>query len=547
MDQMLKIRDLLGKGEIYALPEEVCLMRAEECAQDDFAAVKGALLAAGGSIWDEWSEYGSSFAVCKAFGRSWNLSWHERTKALRVVSDKEENLAPRTAQEGPVSPLITQGRLLYYAYDCGMLYTIRLSDGRFVVIDGGMGEYEEPEHFLDLLNAQNTRPGVPEIAAWFITHAHNDHFMLLLKVCDRFYDRLKIDALVYNWAAPERIFRGSDLTEFNRVVAEHPDIKRIRPHTGQRFVYPGAEFKVLYTHEDRCPDFLNNFNDTSTVMRMESCGRRVMWTGDAMRETADLLCAEYPKEALKSEFLQVCHHGYSGGSDEFYRAVDAETLIWPCPDFWYYTQSALECNRYLSESPNIKAMFMSGREETTIDLTKPVVPSDPYANYAAPKPGDVLLDEDFSGGNLYDVAWTAVTGGRTNYKSADLALVEGGCRMTASEDRFSVCEVMQPGMLKDAPSFRVRLQGRAETIGTAALFWNHSAPWEYSDDEALDLGLVPGTAFDVELTVDGESGTAVYTNGELVREIRFTPASRKGLYLILKDSEIVLGRITVVR
>lgn len=539
-----KMNGILGKGDIYPLLEGACMLRAENCCAADVEAVKKAI---GGETWDEWTEAGSQFGTYIAGDRSYHLSFHGRTGEMRIVEDGAGNVGPVEAQEGPLSPLVTQGRLLYYAYDCGMLYVIRLSDGRFVVIDGGMAEYEEAEHFLDILRSQSAAGEKIRIAAWFITHAHDDHFRLFLAACERFAGEMEIETVIYNWASPERYVRSSDLTRFYKVIAENGQIRRITPHTGMRFVYPGVEFRVLYTHEDRCPDKLVNFNDTSTVMRMESMGRRVMWNGDCMRETADVLCRNYDKSVLKCEFLQVAHHGYSGGSDEYYRAVDAEVLLWPCPDFWYYTQGALECNRYLAESPNLRAMFMSGREETVIDMTKPVQPSDPYAKYRNVQPGGALLDEDFSTPTIYELCLTAITGGRTNYKSAALSLVGDGLHMAADEERYSVLELMQPGMMEHTPSYTLRLEGKADKVGTAALFWNYDTPWEYSEEQALDLHLEPGKEFAAELTANAETGEAVFKNGGFVQKLAYSPAQRRGIFLILKGSEIELTRAKIVR
>jgi len=538
-----KLNGILGKGDIYPLLEGACMLCAQDCSAEDFERVKNAI---GGDVYDQWSEAGSLFGTYISGGKSYHASFHSRTGEMRVVEDAAENVAPVQAEEGSLAPLMTQGRLLYYAYDCGMLYTVRLADGRFIVIDGGMAEYEEPQHFLEILHSQSAPGKKPRIAAWFITHAHDDHFRLFIAACERFQGEIEIESVVYNWASPERYVRSSDLTRFSAIIASNPQIRRITPHTGMRFVYPGAEFRVLYTHEDRCPDKLVNFNDTSTVMRMESLGRRVMWSGDCMWETAAVLCKNYDTSVLRSEFLQVAHHGYSGGSDAFYRAVDAEVLIWPCPDFWYYTQGSLECNRYLSESPNVKAMFMSGREETVIDLTKPVVPSDPYAKYKNLKPGDVLLDEDFSGPTIYELCKTAITGGRTNYKSASLSL-ENGLKMVSDEERYCVFELMQPGMMADAPGFTLRLEGSAEKVGTAALFWNYDTPWEYSEEQALELHLEAGSEFTIELVADEKVGEAVLTSGETVLKIPYTPAQRRGLFIILKGSVIKLTHAKVIR
>ena len=64
---------------------------------------------------------------------------------MRVVSQEKGVIPP--LEEGPVNaittPLLTQVRTAYVYCDCGMSYLLRLSDGRFIMIDGNAGEYEE--------------------------------------------------------------------------------------------------------------------------------------------------------------------------------------------------------------------------------------------------------------------------------------------------------------------------------------------------------------------------------------------------------------------
>lgn len=536
------LQKALNKGDIYPLLDDRYILRAANCQKTDFDL---ALCTLQGSLYDSWQEGSSHFALCTAGEHSFHLSFHEKTGDLHIVMDQKEHLPPLDFQQGSLSPLITQGRLLYYAYDCGMLYVIRLSDGQFVVIDGGMAEYEEPEHFLDILQAQNTKGAVPEIALWFITHAHDDHFTLLTNILTHHADQVKIGALVYNWAAPERIRYGSNLTAFNAALAAHPEIPVIAPHTGMRFACANAVFSVLYTHEDRCPDMIPNFNDTSTVMRMDADGKRVMWTGDMLWETADWMCQRYEESTLRCDFLQVAHHGYSGATDAFYRAVDARVLLWPCPDFWFYTQSILPCNQYLLESPHVKATFISGREETVIDLNAPVIPSNPYEKYQQAAPGDVLFDSDFTSLRIFDLGWAAITGGRTNYRSAALSLTADGLGMKALPDHYSVLEMMQPGMLP--ASFTLDMRIRLDQKGTSALFWNYETPWEYDENQALPLPLSENAWQDIRLQADCEKGEALFTAGDTTAVLPFTPANRKGLYLILKDAAVTLRSLRISR
>ena len=119
--------------------------------------------------------------------------------------------------------------------------------------------------------------------------------------------------------------------------------------------------------------------------------------------------------------------------------------------------------------------------------------------------------------------------------------------MVSDEERYCVFELMQPGMMVDAPGFTLLLEGSAEKVGTAALFWNYDTPWEYSEEQALELHLEAGSEFTIELVADEKAGEAVLTSGETVLKIPYTPAQRRGLFIILKGSVIKLTHAKVIR
>ena len=55
-------------------------------------------------------------------------------------------------------------------------FILRLSDGRFLVIDGGLNYEKNWKSIYEQLVAQNVRGGKPVIAAWILSHAHVDHY-----------------------------------------------------------------------------------------------------------------------------------------------------------------------------------------------------------------------------------------------------------------------------------------------------------------------------------------------------------------------------------
>ena len=487
-------------------------------------------------------------ALFRKDGVTYTLSYTAFERTCRLIRDPDTDLPEQKIAYPEVPVLVTQMRLLYCCADCGMAYLIRMGDGRFAVIDSGMGEHEEPEHLLELMQEQNVREGKPVIAVWFFTHPHIDHYNTFVNLMERHRDELVLESVAYNWPTGDMARGFSDLTRFDALMETLPDTKKIIPRDGWTFLFPGVHFHVLYTCEDLYPTPFANINDTSMVMRMDVENsvdysvRSVLWMGDASAAASDYLVKKYgnaERNVLECcELMQVGHHGYWGGSDALHRLVDAEVLLWPCPDFWYQVITKWDCNRYLVESEKVHTIYVAGQQEVVLNMNDPIAPIDPY-----PETGDVVYREDFMDTNVYHKAWSSVTGGRTGYRGMGISMEPGVCHCSAGE-AWSVLEWVQPGRMPDS----YRLTFTAKRIGTAgktALFWNHPTPTEWADEAVLTLDL-PEEKCTVVLTADTAAGKAVLTmDGKTVFEEAYTPAEKHGMYLLMQDAALDVYGIMV--
>lgn len=524
---------LAAEQQVQRIPcwhdSELLLLPA--CEADTFAAWDEAFAAAGYTKLDESEREGNCTAIYAGADAVYTLSYTAFEETCRLIRDTTTDLPLTPDTSTPICPvLVTQMRLLYCCADCGMLYLIRLGDGRFVVIDAGMGEHEEPEHILELLNAQNVREGRPTIAAWFFTHPHGDHYNAFVRFMERHGDTVVLESVLYNWPTTDMASGFSDLTWFDKTLAALPNTKKITPRDGWNIVFPGVTFHVLYTCEDLYPDPYDNINDTSMVMRMDVGERRVLWLGDAQRKASGYITKKYSKDILACEILQVGHHGYWGGSDRLYTTADPEILLWPCPDFWYQVITDWPCNKVLVTSEKIHSIFVSGRQEVTLNLSATApIPSDHCY-------GDFTYEEDFTDTDVYHKAWSSVTGGSTGYRGMDVSIDRGVCHL-AAEENWSVLEWRQPGQMPDSYTFTARMCAR--TMGQIALFWNHPTPTVWDDNAVLPLPLPLNRECTVTLTADAENHTATLTiDGEIVWQSDYTPANKHGLYLLLQNAKV---------
>ena len=511
-----------------------------------YAAFCRALRTADFALDTEREEYGNRFAAYVGEDETLFVSFFAFGEKLRmVVEPGSKGLSPRAvgaAAPAVTTPLITQVRLAYCKADCGMSYVIRLSDGRFVMIDGGYDEYEEADRLYDTLAAQNVLER-PVIAAWFITHPHEDHYRCFMKFCRKYGDRVVLERLHYNWPLAGRCKYPCDTSAFDALV-EALGVEVIVPHTGQRFCYGDAIFDVLFACEDLYPDEIRNTNDSSLVLRMELENKRVLWLGDAEFAACEEVCRSFPAGALKCDILQVGHHGYDGGSPELYRRSDPDALLWPCPDFWYHPVRLWNSNRFLRTSPHIRHIFVEGNGTDVLDMSL----ADPAAAAdRRPAPPTPLYDEDFTHtGRVVDLGWSCVTGGDTGYAPPEIHLSQGFCELSQEEGR-AVCELLRPGLLQDAPSYTLTLQAGIETSdgGRAGLICNDASPTVWNEDAVLWL---PSSEqmLNFELTLDAEKKLGLLKcNSATVFEWEYIPAERRGLYLVLEHACVRLKRIRI--
>lgn len=90
---------------------------------------------------------------------------------------------------------------------------------------------------------------------------------------------------------------------------------------------------MLFTLDDfKQPFFPDNFNATSLIFRVTAEGQTFMFLGDA-DETSNGILVERFGDLLRSDVVQVAHHGYWGGTKEVYDAIAAPIVLWPCPLF----------------------------------------------------------------------------------------------------------------------------------------------------------------------------------------------------------------------
>lgn len=470
---------------------------------------------------------------------------------MRVIS--EENGELPTVEdpiETPITtPLLTQIRTAYVACDCGMSYLLRLSDGRFVMIDGNAGEYEEDDHLFDVVTEQNVLGGKPVFAAWVITHPHGDHFRGFSRFVKKYGDQIELGDVIYNYPRKDSTPFGG-MQEFDEFLdVNRGRIRVITARTGQVFRYGDAEFETLTAAEDYYPSDNISCNDTSLSFMLTFAGRRVLLLGDLCPKGAIYAANRFPPETFKCEFLQVGHHGYYGGCEEMYRAADPEILLWPCPDFWYPTVKQWKPNPILlQESSNVKSIFIGGLREDVFDMTQP---TEYVSHYVDAADGETVYEENCAPGRVVDLGWNCVCGGKTGYKGAAFKFTDGGVELdaTVNPENPTVCMFVQRGQMDLLSDFTLTLKGKVEPDSEVfGLFWNYPEHTVFKTNEVLPICRDSDGSFDFKLTADSAAGLAtLYHNGALIATLPYVKKLDSGLYFVLKKARVTMRNVKLVK
>ena len=194
---------------------------------------------------------------------------------------------------------------------CSLSIVLTLSDGSFIVYDGGYDE--DAPLLLDYLEKNNVRNEKPRIAAWVLTHSHGDHYFAAKNIAANNADRVTVEEFVLNPRVSQyeyeqyepylgEHFRTYTLPQFEGAVI-------VKPHTGQKLYYRDAELEILHTQEEVLPNYFRWLNETSLISRVYLGGQRIFFPADGEIGIDVVLPAMYG-DALESEFLQEPHGSF---------------------------------------------------------------------------------------------------------------------------------------------------------------------------------------------------------------------------------------------
>lgn len=235
-----------------------------------------------------------------------------------------------------------------------MCYTIEGNNSGLVIVDGGYKDDEETLKILeDKINANGNR-----VNAWILTHFDEDHAGAYMTLRDRIPD-LQVGRLYVqdtpdietckenaNWYTDEEWALYQSYLDLN--ISEKQLV-----HAGDTMEnIIGLKMEVLSAYDDWIDEETSNLlNNGSIIFKLYGNEESILFCGDAQSDLISEYLLDSYSDKLKSDYLQVAHHGNNGFSDEFYETVNPKVAFFPSSTVimenvnnvsWYSTE-------YLSE------------------------------------------------------------------------------------------------------------------------------------------------------------------------------------------------------
>ena len=368
---------------VYDLDDEHHMVLVSDVQEQEFKSYCDQLASEGYSLYMENEMNGNLFyTYTNASGIMLHIYWLEYYEEARIIVAHDANLPVlNNAAEIVCTPLLHQLEALNsQKTDGGMGYIVRLEDGRFLIFDGGDDNSDCRTDIYNFLKENAPDPENIVIAAWYISHAHGDHYGAFVGFA-RSYSKdttIKLESVLFNACdtAEQMVNASSGSPDIDAALSRYyPDVPVIKPMTGQKLTFSGTTVEIAYTMSDFLPNVITMESDWETNgtyngdynVQSMVCIVDIDSTADKndrlfmMSDTTVVACNEMSKRYgsyLQCDMVQVSHHGLgqpagknyprrNNSTEEIYALVDPDIALWPTSVAKMEERSALPVNKFL--------------------------------------------------------------------------------------------------------------------------------------------------------------------------------------------------------
>lgn len=253
------------------------------------------------------------------------------TKEVRIIEDKVSTPLSEFNYKLDASSdsRLYMFKMGYKSEDCILVH---LADNSWIIIDGGYtGDLKGTQFVKDLyefmVSKSNLAAGEKlQIASWYFTHLHSDHFFGMYGLVKEYGDKLDIHRVIDNTPTDGNYFLPVDYRPLyeellDNIRKNNPDVMYLKVHTGMVVELADTSIEVLFTHEDRITDYYTakdsyNPNNVSLISVFDIAGLTLLETAD---NKVYAPYQNYSLETLTTDVLKIAHHYYDKTLDTLYK------------------------------------------------------------------------------------------------------------------------------------------------------------------------------------------------------------------------------------
>ena len=252
-----------------------------------------------------------------------------------------------------------------------MGYLLKTSTEKLIVIDGGTTD--DTKQLIDKINKNGSK-----VDYWFLTHAHDDHvgaFTQIANNTDIEIENIYVSVNELEWYEQNEPARLEFTKTFlDTLSQEKIKDKVIEPTLNEKIKIDNIEIEILGIKNPEITE--NAGNEQSMVFTINTGKTKLLFLGDTGVKSSEKLLANQ-KEKLKSDIVQMSHHGQAGATKELYKAIQAKICLWPTPEWLWNndigtgknsgTWKTLETRSWMQEL-NVKENYVAKDGNVTIKI-----------------------------------------------------------------------------------------------------------------------------------------------------------------------------------
>lgn len=252
-----------------------------------------------------------------------------------------------------------------------MGYILKTKNNKIIVIDGGT--IDDTENLVEQINKHGGK-----VDAWFLTHLHDDHLGAFSNIAND--KQIQIEKIYcsfneYSWYEENEPSRA----EFSKQILEILKQDNIKDKVeevslNQDINIDDVKIEILGIKNPEITE--NAGNEQSMVVKFDTGKTTFLVLGDTGIKSSEKLL-KTQKEKLKSDIVQMAHHGQNGATKELYEQINPTICMWPTPEWLWNNDSGegkgsgpwktLETRQWMEEL-KVKKNYVEKDGDITIKL-----------------------------------------------------------------------------------------------------------------------------------------------------------------------------------